>query len=95
MNDREDHREHYQLQLDEWKAEIAELKTWAARAKGEARAEMNNYLRELEQGVHDVGARLSEYAAAGKEAQESAKAALESTSGTLKSGFDAAAQLKD
>ena len=91
MDDRELHRQKYQAQLDEWKAEIAKLKARAAGAKADAQIEMNKQVKELDHKLHEAGARLSELAAAGEETWDSARKNVESTWAALKAGVSAAA----
>ena len=91
MDDRELHRQKYQAQLDEWKADVAKLKARAAGAKADAQIEMNKHVKELDQKLHEAGARLSELAAAGEETWDSARKNVESTWAALKAGVGAAA----
>jgi hypothetical protein len=91
MDDRELHRQKYQAQLDEWKAEIAKLKARAAGAKADAQIEMNKHVKELDHTLHEAGAKLSELAAAGEETWDSARKNVESTWAALKAGVSAAA----
>jgi hypothetical protein len=91
MDDRELHRQKYQAQLDEWKADVAKLKARAAGAKADAQIEMNKHVKELDQKLHEAGAKLSELAAAGEETWDSARKNVESTWAALKAGVSAAA----
>ncbi len=91
MNDKEIHRQKYQAQLDEWKAEVAKLKARAAGAKADAQIEMNKHLKELDHRLHDAGVKLSGLAAASEERWDSARKNIESTWDALKAGVNAAA----
>lgn len=96
MNDKELYRQKHQAQLDEWKAEVARLKAKAAGAKADAQIELNRHLGELDKRVHEAGDRLSELAAAGEGAWDTARKRVESTWDALKAGVGAAAaKLKD
>lgn len=44
MNEKELHRQKYQAQLDEWKAEVAKLKARAAGVKADAQIELSQHL---------------------------------------------------
>lgn len=91
MDDRELHRQKYQAQLDEWKADVAKLKARAAGAKADVQIEMNKHMKELDHKLHEAGAKLSELAAAGEETWDSARQNVESTWAALKAGVSAAA----
>ena len=91
MNEKELHRQKYQAQLDEWKAEVARLRARAAGAKADAQIEMNKHVKELERGMHEAGAKLAEFAAAGEEAWGAARKNVETTWDALKAGVTAAA----
>jgi uncharacterized protein YfiM (DUF2279 family) len=91
MDDRELHRQKYQAQLDEWKADVAKLKARAAGAKADAQIEMNKHMKELDHKLHEAGTRLSELAAAGEETWDSARKNVELTWAALKAGVSAAA----
>lgn len=91
MNDKELYRQKRQAQLDEWKADVAKLKARAAGAKADAQLEFNKHAAELEQRLHEAGARLSELAAAGEETWDSARKNVETTWSALKAGVGAAA----
>jgi hypothetical protein len=95
MRDRELCRQRFQTQLAECSEQIAALKARAAAAGGDVRLEMDNYLRELERGMHDVGARLAELAAAGEERWDAAIRSVESSWGALETGVTAAAAQLD
>jgi hypothetical protein len=90
MNDRELHRQKYQAQLDEWKADVAKLKARAAAAKADAQIEMNKHIEELDHKMHEAGAKLGELAAAGEEKWDVAKKNVETTWAALKAGIGAA-----
>jgi hypothetical protein len=89
MNDRDLHRQKYQAQLDEWKADVAKLKAKAAAAKVDARIEMNKHLEELDHKMHEAAGRLGELAAAGEEKWDGAKKNVETTWAALKAGVAA------
>jgi uncharacterized protein YfiM (DUF2279 family) len=91
MEDRELHRQKYQAQLDEWKADVAKLRARAAGAGADARLEMNRHVEDLERRVHEARARLSELVAAGDETWDAAKKKFETTWEALKAGVGAAA----
>ena len=91
MNDRELYRQKYQAQLDEWKAEVAKLRARAAGAKADAQIEMNKHVRELDQRMHEAGAKLAELAAASEEGWDSVRKNAEKTWDALKAGVGAAA----
>ena len=91
MNEKELYRQKHQAQLDEWKADVAKLRARAADAKADAQIEMNKHLKELEQRLHEAGAKLSELAAAGEGRWDSARKNVESTWAALKAGVGAAA----
>ena len=91
MDDRELHRQKYQAQLDEWKADVAKLKARAAGAKSDVQIEMNKHVKELDHKLHEAGATLSELAAAGEETWDSARKNVEFTWAALKAGVSAAA----
>lgn len=90
MDDRELHRQKYQAQLDEWKADVARFKARAAGAKADAQIEMKKRLEELDHAMHEAGTRLGELAAAGEEKWGVAKKNVETTWAALKAGIDAA-----
>jgi len=91
MNEKELHRQKYQAQLDEWKAEVAKLRARAAGAKADVHIELNQHVKELDQRLHEAGAKLSELAAASEEKWGSARKNVESTWDALKAGVRAAA----
>jgi hypothetical protein len=91
MNDRELYRQKYQAQLDEWKAEVAKLRARAAGAKADAQIEMNKHVKELDQRMHEAGAKLAELAAASEEGWDSVRKNAEKTWDALKAGVGAAA----
>ena len=90
MNDKELHRQKYQAQLDEWQAEVAKLKAKAAGAKADAQLELNKHLKELEQRMHEAGAKLSELTTASEAAWDSVRKNVETTWDALKAGVGAA-----
>ena len=90
MNDKELHRQKYQAQLDEWKADVAKLKARAAGAKADAQIELNKHLKELDRRMHEAGLKLSELAAASEEGWSSVKKNVETTWAALKAGVNAA-----
>jgi hypothetical protein len=91
MNDRELYRQKHHAQLDEWKADVAKLKARAAGAKADAQIELNRHVKELEQRLHEAGAKLTQLAAASEETWDSARRNVESTWEALKAGISAAA----
>ena len=91
MNDKELYRQKYQAQLDEWKADVAKLRARAAGAKADAQIEMNKHVRELDQRLHEAGAKLAELAAASEEGWDSVRKNAEKTWDALKAGVGAAA----
>ena len=91
MNEKELYRQKYQAQLDEWKAEVAKLRARAAGAKADAQIEMNKHVRELDQRMHEAGAKLAELAAASEEGWDSVRKNAEKTWDALKAGVGAAA----
>ena len=91
MNEKELYRRKRQAQLDEWKADVAKLRARAAGAKAGAQIEANKHLVELDNRLHEAGARLSELAAAGEEAWDTARKNVETTWDALKAGVTAAA----
>ena len=91
MNEKELYRQKHQAQLDEWKADVAKLKARAAGAKADAQIEMNKHVKELDQRLHEAGARLAELAAAGEEGWDSVRKNAERTWDALKAGVGAAA----
>lgn len=91
MNDRELHRQKYQAQLDEWKADLDKLKARAAGARADVQIEMNKHVADLEERLHEAGGKLSELAAAGEEKWDAARKNVETTWGALKAGVSAAA----
>ena len=95
MNEKELYRQKRQAQLDEWKADVAKLRARAAGAKAGAQAgaqiEANKHLVELDNRLHEAGARLSEHAAAGEETWDTARRKIETTWEALKAGVGAAA----
>jgi uncharacterized protein YfiM (DUF2279 family) len=91
MNDKELYRQKYQAQLDEWAADVAKLKARAARANADAQIEMNKHVKELDRRMHEASAKLSELAAAGEGAWDSARKNVETTWDALKAGVNAAA----
>ena len=90
MNNRELYRQKYQAQLDEWLAEVAKLKAKAAGARADARIELNRHVKELDQRMHEAGARLEELATASEEGWDSVSKNVESTWAALKAGVNAA-----
>jgi hypothetical protein len=96
MKDRELYRQKYHAQLTEWKADIARLKARAAGAKADVQIEMNKHIKDLEQRMHDVSAKLAELAGASEEAWDSVRKNMEKTWDALKAGVSAArAKFKD
>ena len=96
MKDRELYRQKYQAQLTEWKADVARLKARAAGAKADVQIEMNKHIKDLEQRMHDVNAKLAELAGASEEAWDSVRKNMEKTWDALKAGVSAArAKFKD
>jgi hypothetical protein len=91
MDERELQKQKYQAQLDVWKADVDKLKARAALAKADARIEMNRHIKELERGVHEAGARLSELAEAGGDAWHSVRKEVDSTWRSLRAAVSAAA----
>jgi hypothetical protein len=91
MDDKELYRQKRQAQLDEWKADVAKLRARAAGAKADAQIEINRHLAELDQRMHEAGARLAELAAAGEERWDAATKKVETTWEALKAGVSAAA----
>jgi len=91
MNEKELYRQKHQAQLDEWKAEVARLRARAAGAKADAQIEMNKHVKELDHRMHEAGAKLTELAAAGEEAWDTARKIVETTWDALKAGVTAAA----
>ena len=91
MNEKELYRQKHQAQLDEWKAEVARLRARAAGAKADAQIEMNKHLKELDHRMHEAGAKLTELAAAGEEAWDTARKNVETTWDAVKAGVTAAA----
>ena len=91
MNEKELYRQKYQAQLDEWKADVAKLQARAAGAKADAQIEMNRHVKELDQRMHEAGARLAELALASEEGWDSVRKNVEKTWDALKAGVGAAA----
>lgn len=84
-----------QAQLDEWKASLDRLKASASGADAEARIELNEHIKTLENKIEEGKEKLAELAAAGEDTWEAVKTDLESAWGALSAAaYDAAEKLK-
>lgn len=96
MSDKELYKQKFQAQLDEWKADIEQLKAKSLGAKTDAQLEMNGLIEDIEAKFKTAGDKLGEISDAGESAWESVKAGAESAWESLKSSMhNAAAKFKD
>ncbi len=78
MSDRELYQQHLQTQLDEWQADLVQLKATAAEAHENEHPEVRQKIREFERRIAAAKRRLPDLAAASDEEWEAKKAAFES-----------------
>jgi chromosome segregation ATPase len=96
MNEKELYQQKKQAQLDEWQAELEELKAKASGASADAQLKMNTQIEALEGKIEEGKAKLAEIGEASEGAWESIKEGVESAWDSMKSAFsDAAAKFKE
>ena len=95
MNERELYQQKLEAQIDEWQAEIDQLKAKTSGASADAQLDLNKQVDQLQSKVDQGKDKLSELAAASDDAWESVKDGVESAWGSLGSALrDAADQFK-
>ena len=94
-NDKELYQQKKQAQLDEWTAEVENLKAKASGASSDAQMDLNKQIEALEGKIEEGETKLAEIADASGDAWESIKDGVESAWDSIKTAFsDAAAKFK-
>ncbi|HKJ60636.1 MAG TPA: hypothetical protein VKA94_01380 [Hyphomicrobiales bacterium] len=76
MNERKLYQQKMQAQLDEWNAEVDNLKAKASGAKADVQLGLNKQIKALEGEIEDGKAKLAEIADASEEVWDSMRNAL-------------------
>ena len=96
MNDKEQYKQKYLAQLEEWKGELQKLKTRALSANAEVKKELDKAITTLEGKFEEATDKVAELTAASESALESVKHGVESAWSSLKTSLqEAAAKFKD
>jgi flagellar biosynthesis chaperone FliJ len=95
MSDKESYLEYLQEQLDQWLAEVKELKEKAKVGGSRAMENMPDQIKVLERKVEEGRKKIKEIADANEESWESLKEGFDGAWESLSAGFkDAAAKFK-
>jgi len=78
MTDKELYQQQLQAQLDEWQADLVQLRAMAAEAHGNEHPEVKQKIREFERRIAAARRRLPKLMTASDEEWEAKKAAFES-----------------
>ncbi|MEX2473044.1 MAG: coiled coil domain-containing protein [Gemmatimonadota bacterium] len=87
MNDKELYQQQKRAQLDEWQAEVDQLKAKASGASATAQLKLNEHVAVLKDKIEEGKARLAEIEEANDDAWESMKDGVDSAWDSMKSAF--------